>query len=99
MAQENGSSVPDPVKENVPIEDGQTNNLEDKFYVASKKWRKQMNHLQCQIVNQENIPSLEKESRILEKCMKDISRETNQMLKQVGEIICELKSKDDEAFD
>ena len=30
--------------------------VEDKFYAASKKWRKQINYLQCQIVNRRNKP-------------------------------------------
>ena len=40
---------------------------------ASKKWRKQINYLQCQIVNQRNIPLLEKESCVLEQCMKQLT--------------------------
>ena len=114
--------MPDQTQQTNVSENTQPIKVEDKFYAASKKWRKQINYLQCQIVNQRNIPSLERESRVLEQCMKeltaaqeelensqdsavermtlygkfeDISRETNQMLIQVGETIRDLKCRDD----
>lgn len=73
MAETNGSGMPDRVEETNSNENVQASKLEDKFYAASKKWRKQINSLQCQIVNQRSIPLLERESRILEQCMKELT--------------------------
>ena len=120
--QENEPRMPEQTEQTDTSKNMQPIKVEDKFYAASKKWRKQINYLQCQIVNRRNKPLLEKESRVLKQCMKeltaaqeelensqdsfvermtlygkfeDISRETNKMLIQVGETICDLKSRDD----
>ena len=119
----NGFGVPDPTGQVDPNKNGTPSRIENEFYAVSKRWRKQINYLQSHIVSQRNITALERESRVLEECMKeltaaqealeniqsstvekmtlygkfeDMSRETNQILKQVGQTIHELRLKEDE---
>ena len=69
MSKKTGSGVPSPSEKNDPNEIETQSKIEGEFYAACKKWRKQINHLQCQIVNEGSYALLEKEAQILEKYM------------------------------
>lgn len=73
MDGENGSGAPDSTAEAVPSENKTPSRLEQEFYALSKKWRKQINYLQSQIISQRNINVLERESRVLEECMNELA--------------------------
>ena len=73
MDGENGSGVLDPPAETIPGKDTTPSKLEQEFYAVSKKWRKQINYLQSQIISQRNITVLERESLALEECMKELT--------------------------
>jgi hypothetical protein len=102
------------------IEKGEfRDNIEHNFHDATKAWRKQINYLQSQLVNNIDISTLQNESRTLEQCMdnltqahdalemvsestvekiilygkfEDMSRENNNVLKQVHQTIRDLKA-------
>jgi vacuolar-type H+-ATPase subunit I/STV1 len=123
MAENNTSGVLDPATETNLNEKGTNSSIENEFYEASKRWRKQLNHLQIEIVNERNASELERESRVLEERMvelttaqetletiqsstvekltlygkfEEMSRKTNQILRQVGETIRDLRLREDE---
>ena len=73
MDGENGSGVLDPAAETDSGKDATPSKLEQEFYAVSKKWRKQINYLQSQIISQRNITVLERESHALEECMKELT--------------------------
>ena len=97
--------------------------LQEDFHAATRNWRKQINNLSCQLVNDRNVESLEKGSQVLIMLMSELteaqegldkvleseveritlfgkfeamSQESNQVLKEVGTAICELKKIDDD---
>ena len=102
------------------IEKGEfRDNIEHNSHDATKPWRKQINYLQSQLVNNIDISTLQNESRTLEQCMdnltqahdalemvsestvekiilygkfEDMSRENNNVLKQVHQTIRDLKA-------
>ncbi len=123
MERNNTSGAQDPATQTNLNERATNSGIENEFYEASKKWRKQLNHLQSEIVSQRNLSELERESRALEECMleltaaqealenvqsstvekltlygkfEDMSRETNQILRQVGETIRDLRLREDD---
>ena len=73
MDGENGSRAPDSTAEAVPSENNTPSRLEQEFYAVSKKWKKQINYLQGQIISQRNISVLERESHVLEECMNELA--------------------------
>ena len=99
--------------------------LQEDFHAATRNWRKQINNLSCQLVNDRNVESLEKGSQVLIRVMSEltkaqegldkalkseveritlfgkfeaVSQESNQVLKEMGTAICELKKIDDDKF-
>ena len=125
MDEINGAGVLDPTEQVHPNKKETPCRIENKFYAVCKRWRKQLNLLQGQIISQRNITVLEKESHVLEECMaelaaaqealeniqsstvekmtlygkfEDMSRETNEILKQVGQTIYELKREDEDRY-
>ncbi|CAB4040178.1 Hypothetical predicted protein, partial [Paramuricea clavata] len=110
--------------ENVELtEDKSLPQLQNDFHAASRNWRRQINNLNYQLVNDRNIELLEKGSQALIRLMRELteaqerldktlesemeritvfgrfetmSQETNQILKEVGAVICDLKKIDDD---
>ena len=56
----------------VKVTDISKKNPQDRFHNATKAWRKQVNHIQGQLVSTE-IASLQNDCRVLEKCMNDLT--------------------------
>ncbi len=57
------------------IEKGEfRDNIEHNFHDATKAWRKQINYLQSQLVNNIDISTLQNESRTLEQCMDNLTQ-------------------------
>ena len=57
----------------VKVTDISKKNPQDRFYNATKAWRKQVNHIQGQLVSCTEIGSLQNDCRVLEKCMNDLT--------------------------
>ena len=73
MDRENSSGVLDPIEQADPSKNATPSNPENTFYVVYKKWRKQINYLQGQIVSQRNVTVLERESSALKECMQELT--------------------------
>ena len=54
-------------------------NPQDVFHNMAKVWRKQLNHVQGQLVSCNEIASLQNDCRLLEKCMKDLTMAHEQL--------------------
>jgi exonuclease VII small subunit len=120
---EGNDKMDETTEENVELtEDKSLTQLQNDFHAASRNWRRQINNLNYQLVNERNIESLEKGSQALIRLMRELteaqerldkilesemeritvfgrfetmSQETNQILKEVGAVICDLKKIDD----
>ena len=57
----------------VKVTDISKENPQDRFHNATKAWRKQVNHIQGQLVSCTEIASLQNDCRVLEKCMNDLT--------------------------
>ena len=57
----------------VKVPDISKENPQDRFHNATKAWRKQVNHIQGQLVSCTEIASLQNDCRVLEKCMNDLT--------------------------
>ena len=126
MSQNNGQNdkMDETTVENVELSESKPlTQLQEDFHAATRNWRKQINNLSCQLVNDRNVESLEKGSQVLIMLMSELTeaqkgldkvveseveritlfgkfeamnQESNQVLKEVGTAICELKKIDDD---
>ena len=46
--------------------------LTNAFVSAKRSWRRQLNHLQCQVITQQDIPALQRDCEVLEERMRDL---------------------------
>ena len=73
MAEDNNLKIADPAVETNSSEIKSSSNAENEFYTVSKKWRKQLNNLQAQLVNPRDYTELERDARVLDKCMRELA--------------------------
>ena len=46
--------------------------LTNAFILAKRSWRRQLNHLQCQVITQQDIPALQHDCEVLEERMREL---------------------------
>ena len=46
--------------------------LTNAFISAKRSWRRQLNHLQCQVITQQDIPALQRDCEVLEERMREL---------------------------
>jgi exonuclease VII small subunit len=89
--------------ENVELtEDKSSTQLQNDFHAASRNWRRQINNLNYQLVNDRNIESLEKGSQALIRLMRELTEAQERLDKILhgvrnGKNNCIRKIRDNES--
>ena len=77
MSQNNGrrNKMDETTLENADLTESKSlTQLQEDFHAATRKWRKQINNLSCQLVNDRNVESLEKGSQVLVRVMSELTK-------------------------